>query len=401
MNTVKIGDKFEDKCFKLIEEAIQKGDLGIDRASAKVFRKKGYYSRDREKNIIFDLSIELWPDGADRFTIVFLIECKGYSSKNVPVDDVEEFYTKINEVAGANLKGVMISDTSFQEGGRTFAKNKGMMMIEVNPDDKYSIILHRTSNQKEAVPDEIEDLFSKFLVRTLSFGKVSGLKRLSAHKIEEKAEEILKKYNGLRRPLSFNTFVKFLEERYKLEFNFSNNLETVSGKKIEGYFDRKNNRILIDKSIPDTPKFPFLLAHEIGHFFLHQDLKINQDVYNSFEDSNFDPFSNRHKFTNSKHWIEWQANKFSIGLLLPKKMFKCELIRFRTNIGIPNPTRIYLDKQPINQIDFSKTITHLSKYFGTSKTSVKYRLEEMGLIEYSENVNNIQGLIREALAILE
>lgn len=395
MNTVKIGDKFEDKCFNLIKEAIHDGKLGISEVSAKVYRKKGYYSKDREKDIIFDLSIEVWPKNAGRYVLVFFIECKSYSSKNIPVDDVEEFYTKINQVAGSNHKGIMISDTSFQKGGITFAKNKGIMMIEVNPDNNYSIVLHRTNKETEKnINDKLSSAISNFLVQTLGFKKILGLKKLSAQIIEEEAESILLNFNNLRHPLTIEPFIKFLEQEYKLEFDFSKNLESINGKRIEGYFNIDKNRILIDKSIQNTAMFPFLLGHEIGHFFLHKNLKLNQKVYNSFDDSEFDPFLNKHKFTNDKHWIEWQANKFSVGLFLPKVLFKKEVIKIRKELGIRNPQRIYLDDQVVNQQDFYKTVTHLSEYFGTSKTSVRYRIEDLKLIEYDESGKKIGDIVR-------
>ena len=136
MNTVKIGDKFEDKSYDLIVKAIKNGELGIYGSTAKVQKKVGYYSKDREKEIIFDLSIEVWPKNAERYTLLYLIECKSSpSGHNVPVDDIEEFYTKLNQVAGGGVKGVMITDNKFQSGGLTFAKNKRMMLIEVDKDD--------------------------------------------------------------------------------------------------------------------------------------------------------------------------------------------------------------------------------------------------------------------------
>ena len=87
MNTVKIGDKFEDKSYDLIQKAIENDELGISKTSAVVFRQKGYYSNDREKDIIFDLAIEIWPKNAKRFTLLYLIECKSSpKGHNVPVD---------------------------------------------------------------------------------------------------------------------------------------------------------------------------------------------------------------------------------------------------------------------------------------------------------------------------
>ena len=381
MNTVKIGDIFEDKSYDLIKKAIENNEFGISKDSAKVFKKKGYYSRDREKDIIFDLSIEIWPNNAERYSLLFLIECKSSLSKKVPVDDVEEFYTKINQVAGVNVKGVMISDNSFQSGGLTFAKNQGMMLIEVDSNNTHSIILHRIDNERIDDNDKkIDDMFFNFIKKTLGIEKVTGLKKLSSEQIENITKQILEKYNKLITRINIPEFINHLENTYNLTFDFSNNLETVNGKKIKGYCDLKNKKIFLDNSIVDTEEFSFILGHELGHYFLHQNLKINQEQYNDFEDSKYDFLTGKHALKNDRNWIEWQANKFSVSLFMPKELFLNRLIEYRKELGISRPEHIYLDNQSINKKDYYRTLNYLSEYFGTSKTSVKYMIEELDLI---------------------
>lgn len=398
MNTVKVGDKFEDKSYHLIKKAIDNDELGISKSSTKVFRKKGYYSIKREKEIIFDLSIEVWPKNAKRYSFLFLIECKSSNSKKVPVDDVEEFWTKIDQVAGKNVKGVMISDNSFQKGGLTFAKNTGMMLIEVDNEDNHSIILHRTENENsETKKKTIEDTFFSFINKTLGLKKIKGLKKLSSNQIENLATPILNKYNKLHSAIEIDEFIEHLISEYGLTFDFSKNLETVSGKKIAGYFDIESKAILIDNSIFGTEKFPFVLGHELGHYFLHSNLKVNQERYNDFEDSHYDFFAGRHLLVNDRNWIEWQANKFAIALFLPKTLFLPHLIACRTSIGISRPQHIYLDSQSINQQDYYKTVEYLSNYFGISKTSVKFRIEEFELITYEKPKEDIRSILRRAI----
>lgn len=399
MNTTKIGDKFEDKSYDLIEKAIHNNELGISKSSAKVFRKKGYYSNDREKEIIFDLSIEIWPKEAERYTLLYLIECKSSpKGNNVPVDDVEEFFTKYNQVAGGGVKGVMITDNKFQSGGLTFAKNKRIMLIEVDIDDNHSIILHRI--ERENTKDEEigeDEIFFNFIKKTLGLQKVKGLKRLTTDNIESLALPILQKFNGMNSPIKIDEFIKYLKFEYKLEFDFTQNLETVNGKKISGYFDVENNSIFIDNSILSTEKFSFVLGHELGHFFLHSKLSVNQERYNDFEDSEYDFLSDRHNLINDRNWIEWQANKFSIALFLPKKLFLTHLIAYRKSIGISRPEHIYYDEQIINKQDYFKTLEYLSVYFGISKTSIKYRIEELNLITYMKPKDDMRSVIRRAL----
>lgn len=398
MNTVKIGDKFEDKSYHLIEKAINNNELGISKSTAKVFRKKGYYSSDREKEIIFDLSIEIWPEGAERYTLLYLIECKSSpKGHSVPVDDVEEFFTKYNQVAGGGVKGVMITDNNFQSGGLTFAKNKRIMLIEVDKDNNHSIILHKTDREKtkdEKIDEDV--IFFSFIKKTLGIQKVKGLKRLTAEQIENLALPILQKYNSLHSSIKMEEFIQFLKLEYNLKFDFTKDLETVNGKKIGGYFDIENSSIFIDKSLLLTEKFPFVLGHELGHFFLHSKLSINQEKYNDFEDSEYDFFTDRHNLLNDRNWIEWQANKFSIALFLPKLLFLPHLIAYRKSIGISRPEHIYLDEQTINKQDYYKTVEYLSEYFGISKTSIKFRIEELNLITYAKPKDDLRNVIRRA-----
>lgn len=396
MNTVKIGDVFEEKSYDLIVKAIENGELGISESTAKVQRQVGYYSNARERDIFFDLSIEVWPKNAKRYTLLYLVECKSSpSGNNVPVDDVEEFYTKINQVAGGGVKGVMITDNKFQSGALTFAKNKRMMLIEVDKNDDHSIILHRTNKESKISNDlNTDEIFFKFIKKTLGLRKVTGLKHLSTREIEDLALSVLEKYNNLGSSIDIYSFIEHLKCEYDLKFDFTQSLETVNGKKIEGHFDIKNKTIFIDKSIIELESFPFVLGHELGHFFLHSELKINQEQYDDFSDSKYDFFTDRHNLVNDKNWIEWQANKFAISLFLPKGLFFFHLKEYRRSIGISRPEHIYLDDQNINKCDYYKTIDYLSSYFGISKTAVKFRIEELDLITYASSKNAVGSIIK-------
>ena len=148
-------------------------------------------------------------------------------------------------------------------------------------------------------------------------------------------------------------------------------------------------------SLSESEKFPFVFGHEVGHFFLHQDLKVNQERYNDFQDSEYDIFTDRYHLVNEKNWIEWQANKFAIGLFLPKEMFLKYMVAFRKARGISRAERIYLDNQPVNIVDYFATVDYLSKVFGISKTAVKYRIEDLKVI--SDVRGNGRGGIRKVL----
>lgn len=141
MNTVAKGDALEDQSFVLLKEELENGRLGIDAASGKIFQKKGYYSRDREKEIIVDISIEVWPPKAKNYSLLWVCECKNYGH-SVPVDDVEEFKAKLDQIGGKNTKGVIATKNSFQSGAISYARNQGIGLVRIMPEDQVTWMMH-------------------------------------------------------------------------------------------------------------------------------------------------------------------------------------------------------------------------------------------------------------------
>jgi hypothetical protein len=87
MNTTRKGDELESKIFKLIKREIVQGRFFVNPDRCKIFSKKGYYSRDREKDIIFDIAVEVYLPEQHTYSMLVLIECKNYDHP-VPVEDV-------------------------------------------------------------------------------------------------------------------------------------------------------------------------------------------------------------------------------------------------------------------------------------------------------------------------
>jgi hypothetical protein len=163
MSTVAKGDALEDQAFDLLQVELSKGRLGIDSASGRILKKKGYYSRDREKDIVVDISIEVWPPGAQNYSLLWVCECKNYGH-SIPVDDVEEFKAKLDQIAGKNIKGVMASRSSFQSGAISFARNQGIGLVRVMPDDQVTWMMHlmttSTASKSQLDPREFNAALS-------------------------------------------------------------------------------------------------------------------------------------------------------------------------------------------------------------------------------------------------
>lgn len=100
-NTVSKGDKFESQVHDLLKKLLENEDFIVSGKKSRIFWKKGYYSQARKKDIVFDISIETYLENARDYSSLIIIECKDYEG-TVPVNDVEEFGSKLNQVGEHN-----------------------------------------------------------------------------------------------------------------------------------------------------------------------------------------------------------------------------------------------------------------------------------------------------------
>lgn len=139
------GTDYELKVMNLVKLMLEKEELGISPKQARVLHKPTYYSRDRRKDIIFDVSIEIRRKDAEMPYWIWIWECKNYSHK-VPVDDVEEFHAKLNQVGANRTKGTIITPVGFDEGAYEFALSKGIGLWRWIPEGTPVVRLDTGSN---------------------------------------------------------------------------------------------------------------------------------------------------------------------------------------------------------------------------------------------------------------
>lgn len=108
----KESDDYEQFTKRVVEELV-----GVT-----VYHQKVYTGRVSQRDIKIDISFDYTIAGAN---LLFLVECKCYNHA-VPVDDVEEFHSKIDDI-GAN-KGIMITTVGFQDGTVKTAKGRGIAL---------------------------------------------------------------------------------------------------------------------------------------------------------------------------------------------------------------------------------------------------------------------------------
>jgi len=150
MDTTAQGNSLEDHAFDYFSKEIEEGRFLARPENCRIFKKKGYYSKDREKEIIFDIAIEIRFIGADTHSILCLIECKNYTH-SVPVDDIEEFYAKTQQITPSNTKAIVVSANSFQSGAFKYAKSKGIGLLRYFEPNSVEWKLHRSHSSVSAI----------------------------------------------------------------------------------------------------------------------------------------------------------------------------------------------------------------------------------------------------------
>lgn len=147
------GIKFENEVYETVKKLVESNDFLISNPNVKIYKKKPYYSKDRDSNIICDVTVEKYMGNPDEEkelvpAIIVVIECKDYSSSNpIPVDDVEEFHAKLQQIGADNTKGIMITrNASFQQGALNYAKSKRIALARILPDNQVEYLMHMMVN---------------------------------------------------------------------------------------------------------------------------------------------------------------------------------------------------------------------------------------------------------------
>ncbi|NYB74989.1 restriction endonuclease [Sedimentibacter hydroxybenzoicus DSM 7310] len=143
------GKRFESEVYDAIKSLLDNGQLGLLPNSCKVFKGKGYYSKDRDADIITDVSVEVYVGNSTTPSIIWIWECKDYG-KSLPVDDVEEFHSKLSQIGGDRTKGTIItSNGAFQDGALKFAGSKGIGLARLLPEEQVKWVMYlMTSNMR-------------------------------------------------------------------------------------------------------------------------------------------------------------------------------------------------------------------------------------------------------------
>ncbi|WP_151831826.1 ImmA/IrrE family metallo-endopeptidase [Acinetobacter ursingii] len=410
MDTTQKGSIFEEIVFNYFNHLIKNGYFGFTKDQCLLTRQKAYYSRDREKEIFFDLSLELFFPQQNIPFLIILIECKNYNKK-VPIDDIEEFSFKVSQISAHKTKALCITTKGFQEGALTFSKNKGISLWRITHHQSHEIILNRTKARISNLQNQFHSALTEenysyqnygnifiqtpfrntFYPKELIQDMISELGLQSEYIRSKEKQNVPYKSKEELEKFAESVFLKFSSEnRLDLEIIIDKyNFKIIKINEIES-LDIIANINFNDKTITifgigyfsDT-QLRFALAHELGHILLGhgQILKTEQRTSNE-QSINQESF---HGLPINIDRLEFQANYFAACLLLPRTLLKKLFTALLNYYGIKNRgfSPLFIDHQPCNIDSYFKIIIPLAKYFNVSQETIKIRLEGLELAKFN------------------
>lgn len=437
MNSTAVGDTLEAMIHALLLSEIENDRFWAKKSCCKVFRKKGYFSRDRQKNIVFDIAIEIYLPGAQEYSVLVVFECKNYSHP-VPVDDVEEFFSKLQQVSGANVKGVVAATSAFQSGARTYSKSKGLGLLRYFDKSEFKWELKRSpsagtfSTRAEDI-DAVDrglsdhdyssgcfDLFAQSPVRLtnslwdlfedvaaeaglddLALAAIENSRnRVTSHVpflerdyIEARSEEALADISYVEGEVPLAVLCGKERVRRKLEVRTLDPGEHTNGVHVLGriIFDPLEIHLFRQQST-NHGRERFTLAHELGHHFLDHGCYMSGEFC---EESDFLFRTNQSVLASDIRRMEWQANHFASAALMPRSNFARDARKLIRELDILDRGfgPIYVDNQACNLQNYGIVTSALMRKYGVSRCAATYRLEELGLLVDRRGDNGLRPIV--------
>jgi Zn-dependent peptidase ImmA (M78 family) len=417
------GTRFEAKVYNYLRGFIEDGHFFAQSKCCRLFRQKGYASKERGADIKFDISIEIYNPGDSEYSLLVAVECKDYRS-SVPVADVELLDSRMQQVSGGNTKGVIIATSALQSAAIGLARSKGIgvarwfsksdvkwtlkrtpacwgfrafnsvtaeeallaLTSETGsswPYELYGLNDRGTNSIAELVVDAVhshigQDAFN-LLAREPS--DIDSIPYYSQDAIDEEVSSLLGRldYRDGRVPLAL--ILKQEHRRAGLEHEFRAATHEEQRRRTLGCFDLQARKISIINCEPhEADRQRFTIAHELGHHFLnHGDILERERC----DLNDIDEWGVSSRISNQGLCrMEIQANTFASSLLLPKRQLMRDLkaLAVALNLRDKGYGLIYLDDQPCNRSDHLRITHQLQVKYGASRSAITLRLKTVGVL---------------------
>jgi len=421
MSTFAVGTDFEKKIFALLEGEIANGRFWAMKDNCRLYRQKAYYSKDRGSEIIFDVAIEIFLPGSDSPSMLVLVECKDHKNTIKP-EQVEAFFSKVQQVAAANIKAVVATTSPLQSGALGFAKSKGIGVLRYCDPQTHKWEIYRSPSASAGdASQELSDLaqralteedftsnhFDMYMQSPLSYtvslydfmeqlcagtneeaamlrdirnpkSKTSiGVPYIEKEQLEERSSLFLKQIEYEAGEVSLDRLCADERSRSGLQVVYKESLLPCDPL---GKISFKDLQITIFRSTEyNRGRERFTLAHELAHYFLGHGEYVKSEI---FEPEDFALMPIDRLEGKELRRLEFQANYFAASLLMPKANFVGILRGLLTELGIMDRGfgLVYLDEQECNRQSFQLITSFLSTKFGVSKEAASIRLNGLGLL---------------------
>jgi hypothetical protein len=443
-SSVAKGNRFEQQVFLLLKRWVQSPDAWVNHANCRLYKKKGYFSTDRDDNIEIDISIECGIPSREGYAQLIAVECKNYSHP-VPVNDIEEFNDKLRQIAGKNVKGMVFTTQGFQDGAVRVALKQGIALARVLPDDQVEWVLQRAPaaispreskdrHNAEVLRALIEpsyigrsEMFFGIAGRTISTSpyrllnslvdpeirkagrrtaELASVKRtrsrlvpfMGLQVIEERASKMRGHLDKLSRgPFDLKSACEYFTSSHRVNFVFDEDLGLdSSGRPILGRLCAPARRVCVDRGLTrDEKRWRFTLCHELGHLVLHRALNLPRVFAAHSETAAGQQLATRAVDPGLLGRLEWQANTFASCALMPREHVYDSAVELLTRRSVNNFGHglIYVDNQRCNLKTFYSITDAICREFNVSRQVATYRLAQLRLLNDQRSNTSLQSLL--------
>ena len=424
-STTQQGDAFEACIHDYFSALIASDRFWAKKDNCRIFRKRGYHSRDRNSSIVFDIAIEVYLPGSEEYSTVVLIECKDYSEP-VPVSDLEEFFAKVQQVSAARAKAVFASTAAFQSGAREFARSKGIGLIRYFSPENFKWELKRSPSasarsswgessalantalsepkftstlfdfylqspirETNSVSDFFEDLvldsgLSPTLIRSIanSKRKIAGrVPFVEKEDLEGRSSEILAEIGYSGAEVDLDSICD--REKTAAGLVVRTNVSPVPPSRTTLPLGQITFSPLVIEIFATQEchraRERFTLAHELAHHLLDHGTYMAREYC---EEEDFALYKRSVAGSSDIARLEFQANYFAASLLMPRAYFLRDFQQLAIELELHDHGfgALYLDEQPCNVQTFFRVTNHYMQQYGVSRAAAKIRLQSLGLL---------------------
>lgn len=157
---VNTGRALELEVFATLKQMLASDLLALNPNASVVRLHPSYHSLQRGKAINFDVSIEVTMPGASAPFLLWIWECKDYSSA-IPAKVVSDFHGTLEEIGADGTKGTIITRGTYQQSAIKLAESRKMGLARLLPDSQVDWVVHRMlpgGLRESVIPETYEAL---------------------------------------------------------------------------------------------------------------------------------------------------------------------------------------------------------------------------------------------------